>query len=64
MSSSITEIKVPNKHGGSRAHNCIVPVLGFTTTYAIRAYYHEHCEFESCSWLGVLDTTLCDKVCQ
>jgi hypothetical protein len=21
-------------------------------------------EFESCSWWGVLDTTLCDKVCQ
>jgi hypothetical protein len=20
-----------------------------------------HCEFEFCSWLGVLDTTLCDK---
>jgi hypothetical protein len=22
------------------------------------------CEFESCSWLGVVDTTLCDKGCQ
>jgi len=22
------------------------------------------CEVESCSWRGVLDTTLCDKVCQ
>jgi hypothetical protein len=22
------------------------------------------CEFESCLWRGVLDTTLCDKVCQ
>ena len=22
------------------------------------------CEFEPCSWWGVLDTTLCDKVCQ
>ena len=22
------------------------------------------CEFESCSWRGVLNTTLCDKVCQ
>ena len=22
------------------------------------------CEFESCSWQGVLDTTLCDRVCQ
>ena len=37
---SITEIKVPNKHGGSRAHDYIVPLLGFTTTYAIRAYHH------------------------
>ena len=23
-----------------------------------------HCEFESCLWQGVLDTTLCDKDCQ
>ena len=23
-----------------------------------------HCEFESCLWQGVLNTTLCDKVCQ
>ena len=28
MSSSITEIKVPNKHGGSHVHDCIVLVLG------------------------------------
>ena len=33
-------------------------VSGFTTTCAISR------EFESCSWRGVLDTTLCDKVCQ
>jgi translation elongation factor EF-1beta len=35
-------------------------------TYALSlsyAYHHESCEFESCSWRGVLDTTLCDKVC-
>jgi hypothetical protein len=25
---------------------------------------HESCEFEPSSWRGVLDTTLCDKVCQ
>jgi hypothetical protein len=24
----------------------------------------QSCEFESHSWRGVLDTTLCDKVCQ
>ena len=38
-------------------------VVGFTTTCAISAYHHKSCEFESCSWWGVLDTTLCDKVC-
>ena len=25
---------------------------------------HSYCEFEPCSWRGVLDTTLYDKVCQ
>jgi hypothetical protein len=35
-------------------------VVGFTTTCAISAYHHFHCEIESRS--GVLDTTLCDKV--
>jgi hypothetical protein len=25
---------------------------------------HQSCEFKFCSWQGVLDTTLCDKVCQ
>jgi hypothetical protein len=25
---------------------------------------HQSCEFKTRSWLGVLDTTLCDKVCQ
>ena len=39
-------------------------VVGFTTTYAISAYHHERYEFESCLWRAVLDTALCDKVCQ
>ena len=26
--------------------------------------YHWNCEFEPCSWRSVLDTMLCDKVCQ
>jgi len=39
-------------------------VVGFTTTYTISAHHHQCCEFESCSLWGVLDTTLCDKVCQ
>ena len=36
----------------------------FVTTYAISAYHHLSCEFESRSWRRVLVTTLCDKVCQ
>ena len=39
-------------------------VAGHTTTYAISAYHHWSCEVESFSQRGVLDTTLCDKVCQ
>ena len=39
-------------------------VVGFTTNCAISPYHHESCEFEPRSWRGVLDTTLCDKVCQ
>jgi hypothetical protein len=39
-------------------------VVKFTTTYAISTYHHKSCEFESHWWQGVLDTTLCDKVCQ
>ena len=39
-------------------------VVGFTTTYAISAYYQWCCEFEVRSGRSVLDTTLCDKVCQ
>jgi hypothetical protein len=33
---------------GRRGHDCIV--VGFTTTSAISAYHHKHCEFESRSW--------------
>ena len=43
---------------------CDCLVLGFTTTCASSAYHHLGCEFESCSWQGVLYTTLCDKVYQ
>jgi hypothetical protein len=39
-------------------------VVEFTTTCAIVVYYHLSCEFELHSWRGVLDKTLCDKVCQ
>ena len=48
---------------GIRGHDRMV--VEFTTTYAISAYHHQSCVFESHSWRGVLDTTLlvCDKVC-
>jgi hypothetical protein len=39
-------------------------VVEFTTTCAVVAYHHLSCEFEPHSWWGVLDKTLCDKVCQ
>jgi hypothetical protein len=32
-------------------------------SHAISAYHHKSCEFEPLSWRGVLDTTLCNKVC-
>jgi len=48
--------------GGHRGRDRMV--VGFTTTCAISAYHHSNCEFKSCWWRGVLDTTLCDKVCQ
>ena len=47
-----------DRHGRDRI------VVGFTTTYAISAYHHERCEIESCLWRAVLDTALCDKICQ
>ena len=34
------------------------------TTCAIGVYHHYSCELELRSWRGVLDTTLCDEVCQ
>jgi len=43
---------------------CFRMVAGFTTTYAISTYHHYCCEFQSRSLRRVLDTTLCDKVCQ
>ena len=40
-------------------------VVGFTNAYTISAYHHYlSCAFEPRSWRGVLDTTLCYKVCQ
>ena len=39
-------------------------VVGFTTTRAICAHQHTICVLELCTWRGVLDTTLCDNICQ
>jgi hypothetical protein len=39
-------------------------VVGFITTLHSVPITSKRCEFEPRSWRGVLDTTLCDKVCQ
>ena len=39
-------------------------VARFTATCAISGYHYSSCEFEPRSWRVVLDTKLCDKVCQ
>jgi hypothetical protein len=39
-------------------------VDGFITAYPISVYHPYSCEFESRSWLGVLGTALCNKVCR
>ena len=39
-------------------------VVGLTATFAISAYHHQNCEFKPRSWWSVLETTICDKVCQ
>ena len=46
------------RHGRDRM------VVGFTTTFAINSYHNKSCKFQSRSWRGVFDTTLCDKVWQ
>jgi len=47
---------------GSRGRDRMV--VAFTTTCAISVYHHYCFEFESRSWRSVLETTLCNKVCQ
>jgi hypothetical protein len=39
-------------------------VVGFTATCEISAHHQWSWEFEPCWWRGLLDTTLCDKLCQ
>ena len=65
LSCCLTKLLVPNDSVICRGrHGRDHMVVGFTTTYSISAYNHWSCEFESRLWRGVLDTTLCDKVCQ
>ena len=45
-------------------HGHYYMAFGFTTTCTISAYHHWSCEFEPHWRWGVLDTTLCDKICQ
>ena len=50
------------KKGGNRGHDRMV--VGLKTTCAISSYHQINYDLESRSWRGVLDITLCDKVCQ
>ena len=43
---------------------CHRMVVRFTSTCVINTYHHLSCEVEYRSWRDVLDTTLCDQVCQ
>ena len=52
------------QYAGRRGRDRMVVGFITTCTYAISAYRHQSCEFEPRSWRNVLDTTLCDKVCQ
>ena len=66
-SNSVTENRIKNRMNLTtirvhRGHDRMV--VGFTTTCAINAYHQQSREFDPCSWRGVLDTTVCDKVCQ
>jgi hypothetical protein len=39
-------------------------IVGFITPCVISANHRLSCELEPRTWQGVLDTTLCDEVCQ
>ena len=68
---NITQNKDMTKHTHTHTHTphhtCVVVIvmlIEFITTYAISGYHHWRCVFGSRSWRDVLDTTLCDKVCE
>jgi len=55
--------RFPSTKRGHRVHDRMV--VGFTTTSAISTYHQSSCEsIEPRSSRVVLDTTLCDQVCQ
>ena len=62
--SSYALVYVSNSFSFRDRHGRVRMVFGFTTTCTITTYHHGSCEFESRSWRGVLDTTLCDKACR
>jgi len=47
-----------------RYDTALVQIYNYTNCALISTYHHWSCAFKSCSWCGVLDTTLCDKVHQ
>ena len=57
--------KTANENSVSNLSNVLIGWFwSMSTEPIISAYHHWHCEFEFHSWWGVLDTTLCNKVCQ
>jgi hypothetical protein len=56
------KVYIPYIMGGRRGFDRMV--VGFTTKYAISAYHHFSCKLKCDSWRSILDTTLCDDVCQ
>jgi hypothetical protein len=55
---SLSLLLTRGRHGRERM------VAWYSAAYAISSYHYKSCEFEHRSWRGVLDSTLCDKVCQ
>ena len=64
FSFSIYDRTIPKHYTGVVVIVIVCMVVGFTTTRAISVYHHSSCEFVSHSWRGVLDTTVCETVCQ
>jgi hypothetical protein len=51
------------RHGRDHIFVCMYIYI-YTTTCGISVHHHYSCEFKSPHARGVLDTTVCDKVCQ